>query len=409
VNKLLLVLLTSLVLQACAVNKIDPNSLSPNSQVKSSLPFKASLFVYIPAAEAHETLVMRYGYGNEHVFKTGEFLKQAAMDVAAKYFEDVKELSLSEKTHYVLKLEGDSDVDVVWGVYTGEVKAKLYKASGELVHEALIKDTTVSGIIIDDNAVYNSYAKALVKVFDEIALNKKEGIQSHIASASAQTVNLSDSENTPLDLASTGSGFLVSNTGSIVTNHHVVNSCLTVSIALDGKEYKAKVKQVNEDLDLAVLDSELISNHFANIVPTSSRVRLGEDVIAMGYPLHGVLSSSPSLTTGNISALKGIQDDENSLQFTAPIQSGNSGGPLINKSGGVIGVIQSKLNAIKLARFTGDIAQNVNFAVNGKQLIKLLDESGVKYSPSKLEEKAMSTPDIADRATKYTVQVMCRG
>ena len=107
--------------------------------------------------------------------------------------------------------------------------------------------------------------------------------------------------------------------------------------------------------------------------PTSSKsatfsqgrgVRPGDDIVVIGFPLHGLLTSDPSVTTGNVSALAGPGDDRRFLQITAPVQQGNSGGPLLDLAGNVVGVVVAKLDAIKVANLIGDIPQNVNFAVS---------------------------------------------
>lgn len=408
-KKILLVVMATAFLQACAVSKVDPNTLKPDSALKNSLPFEASLFVYVPYSESKETLEMFYGYGHKHVFQSGELFKQAVNDIATKYFSDVKDLTLSENTHYVLRLEGDADVNVVWGVYTGEIKAKLYKATGELVHETLVKGSDTSGIIIDDNAMYNSFTDASLKLFDEIARNNKAEIIEYTANNQPTEVVFKKGKAVSLELISTGSGFLISKMGSVVTNQHVVEGCLNVSVSHSGEQHDARIKYVDKELDLAVLETDLKSSHFASIYPASKDIKLGEDIITVGYPLHGVLASSASLTTGNVSSLAGLKDDTTTFQFTAPVQTGNSGGPVINRKGEVIGVVQSKLNTIELAQHTGDIAQNVNFAINGKELIKVLDASATQYTVPRRSKKTMKTTDIADEATKYTVQVMCKG
>ncbi|WXG52736.1 MAG: hypothetical protein RNU03_18635 [Candidatus Sedimenticola sp. (ex Thyasira tokunagai)] len=99
-----------------------------------------------------------------------------------------------------------------------------------------------------------------------------------------------------------------------------------------------------------------------------------------------MLSSNPSLTAGNISALAGLGGDDAFLQISAPIQPGNSGGPLINKKWLVFGIVQSKLNAIKLAQFTGDLAQNINFAVKNYSVIQVLEDHKIKYHTSDSEK-----------------------
>lgn len=408
-KRIFLVVIATIFLQACAVSKIDPNTLKPDSSLKSTLPFDASLFIYIPHSESNETLEMFYGYGNKHVFKSGVFFKQAVNDTASKYFTQVKNLTLSEDTHYVLKLEGEADVDIVWGVYTGEIKAKLYKATGELVHETVVKGSDTSGIIVDDNAMYNSFADASLELFDEIAKKNQSEIIEYANNHRPTRVVFNKENTVALELISTGSGFIISKAGGVVTNHHVVEDCLNISASLGGEQYDARIKHIDKELDLAILETDLIPSHFASIYPSSKKIKLGEDIITVGFPLHGVLASSASLTTGNVSSLAGLQDDTTTFQFTAPIQTGNSGGPIINRNGEVIGVVQSKLNTIKLAKHTGDIAQNVNFAINGKELIKVLDDSGTQYSVPRRSKKAMKTTDIADEATKYTVQIMCKG
>ncbi|MFX4941208.1 serine protease, partial [Acinetobacter baumannii] len=85
-------------------------------------------------------------------------------------------------------------------------------------------------------------------------------------------------------------------------------------------------------------------------------VRLGEGVAVFGYPLSGMLSTSGNFTLGNVTALSGLGDDSRYFQISAPVQPGNSGGPLVDANGNLIGVVTSKLNALKVMVATnGDI------------------------------------------------------
>ena len=102
-------------------------------------------------------------------------------------------------------------------------------------------------------------------------------------------------------------------------------------------------------------------------------VRRGENVVTYGFPLYGLLSSGPTLTTGDISALSGLRDNQANFQISAAVNPGNSGGPLLDSQGNVIGVVVSKLNAMRVAQMTdGDIPQNVNFAVKGTEALAFL-------------------------------------
>ena len=126
----------------------------------------------------------------------------------------------------------------------------------------------------------------------------------------------------------------------------------------------------------------------------------------VGYPLRGVVASEANVTTGSVSALAGPGDDRRFIQITAPVQPGNSGGPVLDMAGKVVGVVVAKLNAIRIARSTGDIPQNVNFAIAAGAVRAFLDAEGVPYetAPSDAE---VGPVEVATAARKLTVLVEC--
>src|SRR4029077_3309512 len=95
--------------------------------------------------------------------------------------------------------------------------------------------------------------------------------------------------------------------------------------------------------------------------------------------LAGYLAEQANVTTGDVSSLAGIGNDSRYLQITAPVQPGNSGGPLFDAAGNVIGVVSAKLDSIKLAGLTGDIPENVNFALNVSVVRGFLEARGISY------------------------------
>jgi S1-C subfamily serine protease len=105
--------------------------------------------------------------------------------------------------------------------------------------------------------------------------------------------------------------------------------------------------------------------------------------------------------------LAGLADDSRYLQVSAPVQPGNSGGPVLDRNGTVVGVIVSKLNALSVASVTGDIPQNVNFAIKASVAAAFLDAQGIAHADNG-GDATLSTPDIADRARSFTVRVLCR-
>ena len=127
-----------------------------------------------------------------------------------------------------------------------------------------------------------------------------------------------------------------------------------------------------------------------------------------GFPLAGILSTSGNFTTGSISGLAGLAGDSGLYQISAPIQSGNSGGAVLNTSGHVVGVVKSKINASKTFDATGDTPQNVNFAIKGSVVANFLDAQGVEYQKrTKVSDRRESL--LAEEAARYTALVACIG
>jgi serine protease Do len=137
-------------------------------------------------------------------------------------------------------------------------------------------------------------------------------------------------------------------------------------------------------------------------------VRLGEPVAAFGYPLTGVLSTSGNFTLGNVTALTGLMDDTRFVQVSTPIQPGNSGGPLLDENGNLVGVVTSKLNALQAMVATrGDIPQNVNFAIKGSVVATFLESNGVSFTVGN-ETTSLPPTDLAVLAKSLSVLVDCK-
>jgi serine protease Do len=137
-----------------------------------------------------------------------------------------------------------------------------------------------------------------------------------------------------------------------------------------------------------------------------SGVRLGEGVAVFGFPLAGLLARSGNFTLGNVTAVAGLGDDTRILQISAPVQPGNSGGPLLDYSGNVVGVIEGKLNAITVFTLTNDLAQNVNFAIKANVVTNFLDANSIGPSGS-LGSTALQPSEIAERAKSLAVMIEC--
>ena len=172
-----------------------------------------------------------------------------------------------------------------------------------------------------------------------------------------------------------------------------------------GTSHDAAVRAVDAGDGLALLEAPPGTGETATF-SESPRASLGEAVTVAGYPLHRLLSKEFNVTSGNVIALAGLGDDAKRLQITAPVQPGNSGGPLLNGAGNVIGVVMSKLDAVRAAKLTGDIPQNVNFAIKGALVRGFLDIHGVAYRRRPSNAK-LAPERLAELARGFTVAVHC--
>jgi len=204
----------------------------------------------------------------------------------------------------------------------------------------------------------------------------------------------------------TASGFVVSPEGHIVTNRHVVNRCQSISVRTDsGTVAPAQIVALHRQDDLAVIRTDLPVAASASF-RVGARIRPGDDVVAVGFPLAGLLADEPSVTTGSVSALAGIHNNQSMLQMSAPVQQGSSGGPLFDASGNVVGIVVTKLNAQIVAEETGDLPQNVNFAVKGDLARLFLDELGI-HARTAMSTIRLSNADVGDIGRRVTVMVEC--
>lgn len=205
----------------------------------------------------------------------------------------------------------------------------------------------------------------------------------------------------------TGTAFAVTANGNFVTNAHVVDNCKSVFVVLDGQTSTGRVTARDKINDLAVIATELKPEILASIKSSS---RLGDEVAVFGFPLLGDLARTGNFTRGSITATAGLSNDTRQLQFQAPVQSGNSGGPLLDQQGNVIGVVASKLDALKIASESGEIPQNVNFAIKSSILLSFLEANSVNtINASSNTQQLLAWPDVADKAKKFTALVVCVG
>jgi S1-C subfamily serine protease len=221
-------------------------------------------------------------------------------------------------------------------------------------------------------------------------------------------------------LYSTGTGFEVSDSGHFLTNHHVVTGCKDIHLKHGGLVDEASILADDAAHDLALLvDSRRVLDRmnfrrllkrgipYARFRDDTAFLALGESVMAVGYPLQDVLAGI-NATTGIVSSTSGPGGTPERFQITAPIQPGNSGGPVLDDRGRVIGVVVAQL-AREYEQKTGIQAQNVNFAIQGKVardfVRRTIGDPPPEEAPA---QAALDTATLANRASEYTFMVLCR-
>ena len=204
---------------------------------------------------------------------------------------------------------------------------------------------------------------------------------------------------------STGTGFFINKQGHIVTNSHVVKDCRQINTLYQGSKVSTSLVTNDPRNDLALLKASTRPTAIAYF-RSGRGIRSGEDILAFGYPLKSVLSDELKGTKGMINALSGLNNDTRFMQMSAPVQAGNSGGPLLDQAGNVVGVVTAKLNAVKMAKYTGNIPQNVNFALKASLVRDMLEVKDIDYETASSKKK-METVDIFDKAKQFTVLVEC--
>jgi serine protease Do len=206
-------------------------------------------------------------------------------------------------------------------------------------------------------------------------------------------------------LGNTGTGFFINDQGHIITNSHVVKDCKQINTLYQGSKVSTSLVTNDPRNDLALLKATVRPSAIAYF-RSGRGIRAGDDILAFGFPFESILSDYLKGTKGMVNALAGLGNDTRFMQVSASVQPGNSGGPLLDQAGNVVGVVTAKMNAIKMAKYSGDIPQNVNFALKASLVRDMLEVKDIDYETASFKRE-LKTVDIFDKAKMFTVLVEC--
>jgi len=202
----------------------------------------------------------------------------------------------------------------------------------------------------------------------------------------------------PQPTLSQGTAFAVRPDGTFLTAFHVVKDAKTITATCPGEgAFPITVTSAARRTDLAVLRADRPTPHYLSLVGPEG-VRAGDHVFTVGFPAAAFLGTEPKYSDGSVSALSGPGNEATLIQMTAPIQPGNSGGPLVNDEGQVVGVVTSTAAVLAFLGGTGTLPQNVNWAVKSEYATPLFQ------APAK-QASAGSRTEAISSATKATCMI----
>lgn len=204
--------------------------------------------------------------------------------------------------------------------------------------------------------------------------------------------------NGELDADVFGSGFFITPDGYFVTNQHVVADARRIRVKTTTGTYPARVVCQDRANDLALVK---VDGTFASLrINGSAAVRSADRVFTVGYPNPAMQGVLPKYSGGDIAALTGPGDDPRLFQISLPVQPGNSGGPLVDTKGGVVGVVVGQLDKSAALRASGQLPENVNYAVKGSLVLTMLES--VPELAAKI--RAVSLPVANDESLVKAVE-----
>jgi S1-C subfamily serine protease len=217
--------------------------------------------------------------------------------------------------------------------------------------------------------------------------------------------------------------------GHVVTNAHVVKGCKRITVG-DNVNSQSPAARLDSDSrnDLALLklnsldtvsakNMALVKNLGLNVGPRvvplaangllrSEDVLLGENILVAGFPFGAFVSNSIKVTRGIVSSTRGLGDNSGQFQIDAAAQAGNSGGPIYDENGNIVGVVVAQLNKKKFEKIIGSTPENTNFGIKASTVRQFLNSSGLPTKWS-TRSKKMSTPELAEIAQRQTLMVIC--
>lgn len=292
-----------------------------------------------------------------------------------------------------------------WKNDGGQLRLRMhYRAldpQGQTLREATITETAAA--VANPNALDAVVLKAVQSVMVDVLRELRPSADRFPATGDLSALQASAFVR-KADPYKTGTGFFVNDTGQLLTAAHVVRDCVLIEARSGEQLFPVTLGSSSALLDLAVVDSGRSADPALPLRNGQSLI-LGEAVTNVGYPLSGLLATTPNVTRGNVSARAGLKGSVGLFQFSAPVQPGSSGGPVVSDGGELLGVTVGTLNVAGLVS-EGVLPQNVNFALDARHVAAFLRREQVAF----VEVEPVTTggmPQANEAALAAVVQLSC--
>jgi len=346
--------------------------LKASSDSDENFPFK-------PIAQQKLAEAYKYGYGVTKNMKVAfeYFIKSACLGNESSQVEVVRSYIYGEG------VVPNTATALMW-VYVNRAMGE-WRFSDKLV-SVLEQEFNSKELFVLRNAAQEAVA--------EIDKNKTN-----------QSISAPKMSQTSSKAKSTGTGVLISPNGLIVTAGHVVEGANKLVVVLPDGKKEARILEIDAKNDLALI--RIFGSGYSSAPLAPSRdIKLGQEVFTIGFPNTEIQGANPKFTKGEISSISGIRDEPTQWQISVPVQSGNSGSPLFDESGNMVGIVVSKLNALETAKTTGDLVQNVNYAVKNAYLIPMLEKFTDKLPSPKQRGLFKKFESVVEDSKKTVVLIL---
>lgn len=364
---------------------------SPALPKDVKLPVNLSLAVYLPAQ-------LRRWHGPQiGLFGSNRTLEDTVLSAGAAYFAESHMAEAGADAPYGLLLALHPDLKSESGQLVYTLDYAVFATDAQPLLKSSEK-VTVSGLDLD-RAALRATQQVMVSLI--AGLRPDEHKFPAVLNLKSRSLEFAVTSDKPW---ASGTGFYFNSSGQVLTAAHVIHDCIKIEVKRDDTVLPAKLLAASNVIDIAALDSGAASTAFLSF-RRDTPLELGEPVTNVSFPLQSILAATPNLTRGNVSARGGLSGSAGQFQFSAPIQPGASGGPVVSDGGELLGVTVSTLNAAALAK-QGAIPQNVNFALESRYVVKFLQKHALAYTS--VEQNVHGDAHTANQAAlAAVVSVQC--